>query len=81
MMYLNQFKLKLYQTYKDLMEEVQVGLLIQSQIRFLVFENTTTQLVAVIFIKRIRPIKKGLIYIQYFDGNECFDWCLNRHRS
>ena len=44
MMYLNQFKLKLYQTYKDLMEEVQVGLLIQSQIRFLVFENTTTQL-------------------------------------
>ena len=30
MMYLNQFKLKLYQTYKDLMEEVQVGLLIQS---------------------------------------------------
>ena len=29
--------------------------------------------------KRTRPSKKGLINIQNFDDNECFNWCLFRY--
>ena len=41
MMYLNQSLVLLHQTYKDLYEKVQAGLLIQSQIIILIPQSTT----------------------------------------
>ena len=40
MMYLNQFTIRLYQTYKNILEKVRAGLLIKSSVTLLIFQNT-----------------------------------------
>ena len=46
-MYLNQSIVLLYQIYKNHSEKIQIGLLIQSYIKILIFQSTTSKLVAV----------------------------------
>ena len=48
MMYLNQLILRLYQTYKNILEKLRAGFLIQSLITLLIFQSTISWLVAVI---------------------------------
>ena len=40
MMHLNQFTIRLYQTYKNILEKVRAGLLIKSSVTLLIFQNT-----------------------------------------
>ena len=40
MMHLNQFTIRLYQTYKNILEQVRAGLLIKSSVTLLIFQNT-----------------------------------------
>ena len=40
MRYLNQFTIRLYQTYKNILEKVRAGLLIKSSVTLLIFQNT-----------------------------------------
>ena len=48
MMYLNKATVLLYQTFKNLLEIVQYGLLIPSEIMLLIFQTTIPKLVEVI---------------------------------
>ena len=65
MMFLNQFILRLYQTYKNLQEKIQVGLLTQSQIMILIFQSKIAYLKNFLkkLPKELRHPKKGLISI------------------
>ena len=81
MMCFNQSILKLYQTFKNLQEKVQGGLLIQS------LKNTISiskyyPLAGNSYIKLPKELdhpRKGLINVQNNNDNECFKWCLVRY--
>ena len=72
----NQSILQLQQAYKNknLQENAQVGLLIQSLIILLVFQSMILQ-------KELYCPRKGLINIQNIDDNECFKWSMVRYLS
>ena len=74
-MYLNQSMLQLYQTYKNLLQKVWAGLLIQWSITLLIFQSTIPELVAVTSNWQ----KNETINIQNINDNECFKRCLVRY--
>ena len=81
MMHLNQFTIRLYQTYKNILEQVRAGLLIKSSVTLLIFQNTIPQPVTVIsnYQKELDHPRKALINIQNISDNECLNWCLVRN--
>ena len=65
--------LQLQQTYKNLQEKIQAGLLIQPLIILLAGSSYIK------LPKEVDDPRKGLINIQNIDDNECFKWCLVRN--
>ena len=65
LMHLNRSIIRLYQTYKNILKQAEVGLLIQSQIISQIFQCIINQLVAVTANcqKNQTTLKKGLINI------------------
>ena len=71
-MYLNQFRMLLYQTYKHLQDKVQAGLLIQPQIIILLFQkyNPFAGSSCIKLPKELDHPRKRLINIQNTDDNK-----------
>ena len=81
MIYLNQFILQLYQTYKNILERF---LWIIDSVIDDIYVSKHNPLAGSSYIKLPKELnhsKKGLINIQNFDDNECFKWCLVKYRN
>ena len=80
MMYFNESVLQLYQTYKNLLKQVQVRLLLQTLTTILVFQNTIFQPAAIRKLtKQLNHLRKGLINIQNIDNYEYFESSIVRY--
>ena len=78
MMVLDQSKLQLYQTYKNLQEKVQADSAINHTISISKY-NPLAGSSYVKLLKELDHSRKVLINIQNIDDNECFKWCLVRY--
>ena len=80
-MYLNQSLVQLQNTFKNLQEKVQGGLLIQSWITLLVFQSIILLAGSscIKLPKKLDQSKKGLMNLQNTDDDKCFKWCLDRY--